>query len=599
MSRYSDEIKFAAKTLYLRRLTPKEISSELNIPQRTVYNWSTKYQWNNLIAFESIEEAIQRRYNTLSPKENKTDLELMELRDLVAHHVKLIGQRNKHAEKMAEIRARVDAAGEDVTPSEEGKRKYRKNDISGITKEILDSWVEENLYDYQRYCRENKHEDWRFILKARQIGMTFYFAFEAFEDAVLTGENQVFFSASRAQAEIFQMYITEIAEQHFGVKLSAKRNTIRLSNGAVLRFLSTNANTAQGFNGHLYGDEVFWIPKFTKLHDVASAMTTHSHFRTTYFSTPSAKTHQAYAVWSGDHWKGDDRKRKVIEFPTDKALQKSGQRCPDTLWRYVITMEMAVAGGLSERVNIERLKNRYNETTYNMLYMCIFVDSKDAVFRFSDLEKCAVDASRWADFMPTAAKPFGNREVWAGYDPARTGDNSTFVIVAPPQHEGERFRILMIWQWRGLNFTYQAKQIQALMHVFNITHIGIDITGIGKSVFDLVSKFAPREARAIHYSVDSKNQLVAKMIDAVERHRIEWSKDAIDEITRDRAEIAPSFMAIRRAVTASGGQMTFVAERSEATGHADIFFATSHAMINEPIDHEFEGRSTWAFGKAA
>ncbi|MGS1814088.1 terminase large subunit domain-containing protein [Klebsiella oxytoca] len=606
MSRYPEEIKSAARSLYIKGFTPKEIAQELSIPQRTVYNWSNKYQWAKLIAYESMEEAINRRYNLLAQKNGKTELELVEMRDLVAQHVKLVGQRNKHAEKMAEIKARSDVTmsdfsgdGDDRESGSGRKGRRKKNDISHLTPEIFEEWAQGHLFEYQLYVREHKQEDWRFILKARQIGMTFYFAFEAFEDACLTGDNQVFFSASRAQAEIFQQYIIEIAEQHFGVRLSSTRNKIKLGNGAILRFLSTNASTAQGFNGHLYGDEIFWIPKFAKLHEVASAMTTQKRFRTTYFSTPSAKTHQAYPVWTGDHWKEDDNKRKVIPFPTDKALQKAGQRCPDTLWRYVITMEMAVAGGLDKLVDIDRLKNRYSESAYNMLYMCIFVDSKDAVFKFSDLEKCAVDASRWADFNPKSARPFGNREVWAGYDPARTGDNSTFVIVAPPLNEGERFRVLMIWHWRGLNFSYQAKQIQELKRIFNITYIGIDITGIGRNVYDMVSKFAPRETRPIHYSVESKNQLVSKMIDTIEHKRIEWSKDAIDEITRDRAEIAPSFMAIRRTTTASGGQMTFVAERSEATGHADIFFAISHAMINEPIDHEFEGSSTWAFGKAA
>ncbi|HEO9045947.1 TPA: terminase family protein [Enterobacter kobei] len=600
MSKYPDELRFSAKSLYLRRMTPKDIAEELQIPARTVYNWSKKYQWANLLAPESIEEAITRRYATLSPKNNKTALELEELRDLVAHHVKIIGQRNKHAERMEELRNVV--RKQDTVIADDGekaRKKYRKNDISGITKDMLDDWAHEHLFEYQQYCRAHKHEEWRFVLKSRQIGMTWYFAYEAFEDAVLTGDNQVFFSASRAQSEIFMEYIQQFASQYFGVTLSSRKNSIRLSNGAVLRFLSTNANTAQGFNGHLYGDEVFWIPKFKKLHDVASAMATHNKYRITYFSTPSAKSHQAYQVWSGADWKDNDKKRQTIEFPTDAALQLDGQLCPDTIWRYVITMEMAIAGGLDELVDITRLKNRYNETTYAMLYMCVFVDNKDAVFRFSDLEKCAVDATRWGDYMPGAGRPFGNREVWAGYDPARTGDNSTFVIIAPPEREGERYRVLAIWHWRGLNFTYQAKQIQALKAIFNITHIGIDITGIGRSVYDLVSKFAPREARPIHYSVESKTQLVTKMIDTIEQHRIEWSKDAIDEITRERAEIAPSFMAIRRAVTNSGGQMTFVAERSEQTGHADIFFAISHAMINEPIDHEFEGHSTWTFGKAA
>ncbi|HBM2908096.1 TPA: terminase family protein [Klebsiella michiganensis] len=601
MAKYADEIIFAARSLYLKRWTPKDIARELNIPVRTVYNWSVKHQWASMLAYESVEEAIARRISQLTPRENKTEAEREELLALITQHVKLIASRNKHTERLAEIAAQATGGGVEASTEggEKKKKRYRKNDISELTAEQLDAWAREHLFDYQLYCREHKLEDWRFVLKSRQIGMTYYFAFEAFEDAVLTGQDQVFFSASRTQAEIFRDYIIQIAEQAFGVKLSASGNKIRLSNGAILRFLSTNASTAQGFNGHLYGDEIFWIPRFKKLHDVASAMTTQQRFRITYFSTPSAKTHQAYGVWTGDDWKEDDPKRKVIPFPTDKALQAGGQRCPDTIWRYVITMDMAVKGGLSKLVNIDRLKNRYSETTYNMLYMCVFIDGKDAVFRFSELERCGVDADRWMDYDPGAARPFGNREVWAGFDPARTGDNSTLVLVAPPLFEGEKFRILAIYHWQGLSFSYQAKQIRELMKRFNITYIGIDITGIGRGVYELVSKFAPRETSPIHYSLESKTRLVLKMIDAVAHRRIEWGKDAIDEVSGERAEIVPSFMAIRRALTSSGGAMTFVAERTELTGHADIFFAAAHAMINEPLDHEFEGNSSYIFGKAA
>ncbi|HBV39997.1 MAG TPA: hypothetical protein DEF05_10020 [Erwinia sp.] len=123
-------------------------------------------------------------------------------------------------------------------------------------------------------------------------------------------------------------------------------------------------------------------------------------------------------------------------------------------------------------------------------------------------------------------RPFGNREVWGGFDPSRSGDNSTFVIVARPLHEGERFRVLAIYQWRGLNFSWPAEQIKQLMKRYNMTYLGIDTTGIGKSVYDLVTQFALREANAILYSVESKNRLVMKMIDVVERKRIEWAKDA-------------------------------------------------------------------------
>ena len=33
-------------------------------------------------------------------------------------------------------------------------------------------------------------------------------------------------------------------------------------------------------------------------------------------------------------------------------------------------------------------------------------------------------------------RPFGNREVWLGYDPAFTGDRAALAIIAPPKVEG-------------------------------------------------------------------------------------------------------------------------------------------------------------------
>ena len=42
----------------------------------------------------------------------------------------------------------------------------------------------------------NLHQRIRNILKSRQIGATYYFAGEAFEQAVLTGDPQIFLSAS-------------------------------------------------------------------------------------------------------------------------------------------------------------------------------------------------------------------------------------------------------------------------------------------------------------------------------------------------------------------------------------------------------------------
>ncbi|MCC8380199.1 terminase large subunit domain-containing protein [Xenorhabdus sp. PB30.3] len=593
MAKYSDELIKVAKSLYLRRYTPAEIAGELNLPnRRIVYYWAEKWHWADMLSHESVIEAIDRRLVLLSERNNKTTLELDEYDRLVAHHVKLIAQENKHKEKLADIKARAQSGSHsDEGQSGDGepkkKKRYRKNDISALTEEDFQTFVDGNLFGYQKHLRANKHKQVRNILKSRQIGATWYFAFEAFEDAVLTGKNQVFLSASKPQAQVFRSYIVNFAEQLFGITLTGERP--RLSNGAQLIFLSTNKNTAQSYSGHLYCDEYFWVPNFTHLNEVASAMATHDHWRTTYFSTPSAKTHPAYRFWTGDTWRGNDAKRKNVLFPSVDEMRDGGRDCPDDQWRYVITLEDAIKGGFN-LANIDRLRNKYNADTFNMLYMCQFVDSGASVFKYHQLEKCGVDINLWEDHAPDASRPFGEREVWGGFDPARSGDTSTFVIVAPPLMAGEAFRVLATFYWQGMNWKHQAKLIEELFKRYRFTHIGIDTTGIGHGVYEMVQDFAPRQTQAIHYSQQSKNQLVMKMIDVVSEERLEWDGE--------QKEILASFLAIRHTTTAKGGAMTFVADRSQETGHADVFWAIAHALMNEPLNYEKKRTSKYSFSKA-
>lgn len=592
MAKHSDAKIQVAKSLYLRRYTPAEIAEELNLPnRRIVYYWAQKWNWADMLSHESVIEAINRRVVLLTERNNKSDADKDELDRLIAHHVKLMSQQNKHKEKLAEAKAQAEY-GNDYSVNENGepqkKRRYKKNDISELTPEDFQQFADEMLFGYQKHLRINIKKAIRNILKSRQIGATWYFAFEAFEDAVLTGDPQIFLSASRPQAEVFRSYIVNIAEQYFGVTLTG--NPIRLSNGAELRFLSTNKNTAQSYSGHLYCDEYFWVPDFKKLNEVASAMATHDKWRTTYFSTPSSKTHPAYPFWTGDEWRGTDSKRKDIKFPEFEDMQDGGRDCPDGQWRYVITIEDAVRNGFN-LATIDKLRNRYNKDTFNMLYMCVFVDSGASVFKYNDLEKCAVDTGLWDDHDPDAARPFGNREVWGGYDPARSGDTSTFVIIAPPESPGECFRVLATFYWQGMAWKHQAKQIEDLTKRYRFTHIGIDSTGLGNGVNEIVTDFAPRITTAITYGLNTKTQLVLKMIDLVDEQRLEWDKE--------QKEILASFLGIRHTTTGKGGAMTFVADRSNETGHSDTFWAIAHAVSNEPLNNEKQRKSKYRFQKAA
>ena len=49
-------------------------------------------------------------------------------------------------------------------------------------------------------------------------------------------------------------------------------------------------------------------------------------------------------------------------------------------------------------------------------------------------------------------------------------------------------------------------------------------------------------------------------------------------------ELAASFMAIKRELTASGRNVTYSAGRSEETGHSDLAWATMNALSHEPLE---------------
>ncbi|WP_455827363.1 phage terminase large subunit family protein, partial [Pseudomonas graminis] len=118
---------------------------------------------------------------------------------------------------------------------------------------------------------------------------------------------------------------------------------------------------------------------------------------------------------------------------------------------------------------------------------------------------------------------------------------------------------------------------------FNVQHIGIDITGVGYGVFDLVRDFYAK-ATPIHYSLETKNTLVLKAQDTIQGSRIEWDAGWTD--------IAQAFLTIKRGTTTSG-QVTYSASRTDATGHADIAWAVMHALANEPLNHNKRRRSRY------
>ncbi|QRY30542.1 terminase ATPase subunit family protein [Variovorax sp. PDNC026] len=563
------EPRRAARHLYWQGWRISSIAEHLGIARTTVHGWKDAEQWDKAQPIERVEGALEARLVQLIGKESKTGGDFKEI-DLLGRQIERIARVNRYEKTGKEADLNPNIERRNSGP----KKRPTRNDFSEDQAGQLRDAFHDSLFGHQKVWHRNSHERTRMVLKSRQVGATWYFAREALLDAIETGRNQIFLSASKAQAHIFKQYIVQFAREACGVDLTG--DPIILPNGAHIYFLGTNARTAQGYHGNFYFDEFFWTNRFEELNKVASGMAMHKQWRKTYFSTPSSIQHPAYAYWSGDRFNKRRAKDQRIALDLSHARLAGGFTGEDRVWRNIVTILDAQSGGC-DLFDIDELRLEYNSEEFANLLMCEFIDDTLSVFPMSELQGCMVDSwVDWANFYkPFTPRPYGHRPVWVGYDPSHTGDTAGCVVLAPPDKPGGKFRVLERHQWRGLDFEAQAEAIRQITLRYNVTFIGIDTTGLGQGVYQLVAKFFPA-AKAINYSVEVKTRLVLKAKNVISKGRLEFDASWID--------LAQAFLAIRRTLTASGRNVTYDAGRNEETGHADLAWACMHALDNEPLE---------------
>lgn len=557
-----------AKFLYWTGWRITDIADYLGEKEKTVHSWKTRDEWDRADNVERIGGALEARLVQLILKDGKTGGDFKEI-DLL----------HRQLERQARIQ-RFQGGGteSELNPSlakrNEGPKKQAvRNEFSEEQIETLVEAFRDGCFEYQLDWYRAMNQRTRMLLKSRQIGATYYFAREALIDAITTGRNQIFLSASKAQAHQFKNYMQAFVNEVLGVKLTG--DPIVLWNNAELHFLGTNFRTAQGRSGNFYFDEFFWVHGFDEINKVASGMAFHKKWRKTYFSTPSSMAHAAYKHWTGErHNKGKPTAQHLKIDVSHDALQM-GRKCEDRIWRQIVTVLDAEARGC-DLFDIEELRLEYDEQAFNNLLMCHFVNDGDSIFPLAMLQPCMVDSWEvWDDYKPFAPRPLGERQVWIGYDPAETGDTAGLVVVAPPLVPGGKFRLIERHQFRGMDFEAQARTIEQITKRYWVTYIGIDTTGMGAGVAQLVKQFFPN-VRTFSYSPEVKTKLVMKAWDVVRKGRFEFDAGWTD--------VAQALMAIRKTMTPSGRMFTYTAGRSDATGHADLAWALFHALINEPLE---------------
>lgn len=562
----TDSLRLTARNLYWQGYKAAEIARKLTIPYSTVATWKTREKWADAPMATRLAAVTGHRLLLLIAKPDKTDRDYREIDELTrvmerTARIEHYGQTGKDSDLNPNIKRR-----------NEGRRRKREEQDktkNQLTDEQIGQLIEDfenNLFAYQQTWLDAKRHRIRTILKSRQIGATWYFAREAFVDALKTGDNQIFLSASKAQALVFRAYIVQWVRDVTGVEL--KGTPITLPNGAELYFLGTNIRTAQSYHGHVYLDEFAWIGRFAEFRKVASGMATHSKWRQTYFSTPSVIGHESYAFWSGEHYNKGRPRDQHITLDVSHAALRDGRVCEDGQWRQIVTIYDALGGGCS-LFDIDQLRKEYNDQDFANLFSCEWVDDTASFFTFAELQAGMVDPDTdWPDIDRYAAAPYGG-PVWIGYDPALSQDSAAVVVVAPPHGDCKKYRLLEKLSFRGVDFAAQAAAILTLTQRYRVEHIGMDCSTIGAGVLEIVRGFFPQVVGRA-YSVEIKTGLVLKAKQILGKGLFEYDAAATDVVT--------AFLQIRKGATASGRQATFSAGRSKEAGHADVAWAIMHAF---------------------
>lgn len=580
--------RLLARSLYWQGWRISSIGRHLGIKPATVHSWKLRDNWDGGSPVQRVAASAEARLIQLINLPKKSDGDYKEIRQLSGLVADFSGSPKRGA--AADVgKAMPDAAPTiDQPPAEKPEKRERVRRHKKPQQNFFDETqfarvqeiFREQQFSYQRFWyAQGQKVRFRNIIKSRQIGATFFFSREALIDALVTGRNQIFLSASRAQAFQFKLYITDLAAM---VDVELKGDVITLPNsGAKLYFLGTNSRTAQGRTGNLYLDEYFWAPDFDRLSTLAKPMAAQKQYRITYFSTPSSEAHEAYPIWSGAKFNDGRPKSEHIKLDVSHAALAGGRLDPDGQWRQIVTLDDAFAGGctLFDKAQLQR---EYSPLEFRQLFECEFMADGNSVFEFAQLQRAGVDSwDVWADFKPFTARPCGNAPVWVGYDPADTGDAAGLVVAQAPQKPGDKFRIVEHRLLSGNDFQQQADQIRALLAQYNVTKIMIDKTGIGSAVLQLVRNFFPL-VTPVHYTAELKALMVTKALDLFRRGRVEW--DAMHS-----KDMVVSFTGIRLQKTAGGTALTYAADRSAAASHCDLAWAAMMIFYQEPLDGSVGG----------
>ncbi|HBO23744.1 MAG TPA: hypothetical protein DD649_12780 [Providencia sp.] len=164
-----------------------------------------------------------------------------------------------------------------------------------ITNELLINLafkMSTELNQWQKRWSHNQFHRNRILNKARQVGTSWYFSLEAVNDACLTGRHKIFLGDLNLISNEIAYFCSHVGKLDSQVLIKqikkAGRVVIWLSNGAKVYFISSEKTTFAAIVGDIYIPEWSWNSHVDNILKISMAITTHQHWRRTYYSTRSS-----------------------------------------------------------------------------------------------------------------------------------------------------------------------------------------------------------------------------------------------------------------------------------------------------------------------
>lgn len=403
---------------------------------------------------------------------------------------------------------------------------------------------------------KSRYKIWK---KSRRIGATYVQSFEDVQYCVEKPRRKVYFSSAdesaakeyidycRQWCEIYKIAAEYTGEEIIDPDKDITALAVRFKNGSAIYALTSNPKRFRSKGGKVILDEFAWHEDQKALWDAAR---------------PSVTWGYPLRILSTYNGKGNLYYR-FIEDVKQGRLNWSLHSTP---------IQLAVAEGLADRIMgrtltekerqawlEEERRNCGDETTWLQEYCCIPVDESTAFLSYEMITKC-----ERGDILMPLEEIAG--DLYVGMDIGRKKDLS---VIWGIERQGERKITRIYKELEKAPFHVQRDALFEILSHPSMRRACIDATGLGMQLAEEAQlAFGKFRVEAITFTNKVKEELA---------YNVRTNFEDVNILIPAEHEIREDLHSVRKVTTASGN-IRFDVAASDASGHADRFWALALAL---------------------